>query len=359
MTVANVNAASTQIGVRHTLELKETGNTTTVRDDCRTKLMYYLSCFAGISKFCEVHKEWIKYTKYEECASWTLEEEEELHHICNDVITADVAKNIGFIEAPRELIRGQTNRFYDVTNTDEVLLNHVHVHIDENSIYAARLSIGAKNELKFKVMLYEKNWIHTNYYTPLILLGGMIERHREDKKRRLHNEEVLKDKTHYCCVVTKREKVKHLNLIKFVIILYFIQSVALLYVYIKGHKPDVDDDDYKWVKWVNLAAILLSIINVIFGVISVILVCISCCVENWIAYVRMIINFMMCSSALCVPLSLFMRTYDIVLIIQTLIAVTITSFSCVINEGSKVNPAFLCICCGKKTINYDKIHYYL
>lgn len=42
MDLAGIGVTSTQVGVKHNLDIEDTTILTTVKDDCRIKLMYYL-----------------------------------------------------------------------------------------------------------------------------------------------------------------------------------------------------------------------------------------------------------------------------------------------------------------------------
>lgn len=197
MAIERIDATRTQLEAKHNLDINKTGVTVTVGNDCRTKLMYYLNCVSIVANFLNEHPDWRKYTWYETRTRWTLEEEEELYHICKDVITQSYADNRGTKEVADDIIK-DSNEFFEVTDTNEILLKQILIHIDENLHYAGNRVIGAKSELKKKVMLYNNDWINKNYYNPLSNLSRMITAHRrernEEEDRRLHPEIYLEKK---------------------------------------------------------------------------------------------------------------------------------------------------------------------
>lgn len=394
MALVGVGATSTQVGVRHNLDIKDVGFTTTVNDDCRSRLMYYLKSFSGISKFCQVHPEWEKYTHYQNYNSLTIAEEEELYHICKDVITIPVCQAVGFIEVPDSLLPDSNNTFFEITNTDEILLSQVHVHISENSLYAANRVIGEKREIKMEVMMHRREWIDKNYYTPLRNLSDMIYRHKREKReaeeRRLreikeaeerkrreireaeerkkreeerriererriaHNKEVLNKNRFCCCIITKKDDSEHPNLVKFILVLYFIHTLALMFLFLNSKKQY---DELPWLKWVQLAGFVIGLINVFLAIVCVMFVFISCCYKNWIIYVKIFVKFMMCISILSIPISYFMYSYFVVTVIQMLMSLSMSCFGCVIYKETKIHSNMLCLCCGAKKVSHDKLFY--
>lgn len=147
MDLAGIGVTSTQVGVKHNLDIEDTSILTTVKDDCRIKLMYYLQCFSTISKLLDIHPKWRKYTEYKTCNSWTIEEEEELYHICSVVINMSVARETGFVEVPDELLTEFGNRFIEITDRNEIILKQLHVHISENSFYGANRIINGRSHI--------------------------------------------------------------------------------------------------------------------------------------------------------------------------------------------------------------------
>lgn len=132
--------------------MKATGSSTAVPNNCKAKLMYYLSCLCGCVE-AESDPFSRRFTDYKNnYSSLSYEEEGRLLDLCS-TLSPDKLTGI-FIPAGNSDI-GAQNEFFELSAVDTKLL------VTES------FAIGGQQRRVCKIMMYKDSWIENYYYDPL------------------------------------------------------------------------------------------------------------------------------------------------------------------------------------------------
>ena len=137
---------------KHELEVKRTGQSTTIADNDTAKLMYYLSCVCSTIE-CNNDPEIQRFTNYSNWRSLSVDEERQLVVLCY-TLSPDLFDEKVFFESDA-LCGNSLNEFYEISQVS-------------SQIVAARsIVIAGQTRRVNKIMTYKMSWLQKYYLEPM------------------------------------------------------------------------------------------------------------------------------------------------------------------------------------------------
>ena len=136
---------------RTEIGIKKTGQTCTVPNNPKAKLMYYFNCICSCVD-ADNDSTIRRLRDYNNYWSLTNEEEAQLLILC---LALSPDKLIGTILFPAQDLDGTSNEFFEVSAVSTKL------------VVAESLLIGGQQKRVHTIMMFKKSWIEKNYIQPL------------------------------------------------------------------------------------------------------------------------------------------------------------------------------------------------
>ena len=137
---------------RTEIQIKKTGQSTTVPNHPTAKLMYYLNCISSCVDASD-DPTLRRLTDYRNYTALSSEEEGHLFILC---LALSPEKLVGSILFPADDCGGTTNQFFELKAVSTKL------------VVAESLLIGGQQRRVQKIMMFQKCWIERNYFNPML-----------------------------------------------------------------------------------------------------------------------------------------------------------------------------------------------
>lgn len=134
------------------IEVKRTGQSTTVADNDTARLMYYLNCVCTTIE-CNDEREIQRFTKYSNWRSLSVDEQKQLLVLCY-TLSPDVFEGKVFFQSDA-LCGDRANEFYEISQ------------ISSQIVAARSIVIAGRTRQVNKIMTYKMSWMRNYYLEPM------------------------------------------------------------------------------------------------------------------------------------------------------------------------------------------------
>ena len=148
--------------------LRATGSLTTVANNPRAKLMYYLDCVSNVLQLDNPNLSRLKnYSRY-----FALDEEDETL-LLYLVILLSPDELIGKVFFPSDALCGgdRNNKFYEISHVSHLFA------VQQNIV------IGGERKRVVKIMTFKQSWIYQYYINPMQAIQQQRARREEARRR--------------------------------------------------------------------------------------------------------------------------------------------------------------------------------
>ena len=171
--------------VHRQVGLERTSSTVTVPNNCVAKLMYYLKCVAQALELNDAQTSHL--TQYNNWYNLDNEDRRSLLMLC---LLLSPDELIGKVFFPsNELCGDHGNVFYNLNQVNNVLA------------VSGSVLVGGQQKRVTKIMTFKHVWMQTNYFTPIQVLHGRIQRENAAARDRAVQARAAQSNNSQSCVI--------------------------------------------------------------------------------------------------------------------------------------------------------------